>query len=193
MRVKLYLYITVIAEILRGFLFSLFYKCLGVSFTTKGVIRISSGSRFKMFSKKSVFIFGKKNYIRRNCSIILGDGILRIGDNFFMNNYSSINCLGMIEIGDDCLFGEGVRLYDHNYDYRSGKDITINKKGHQKGFIKIGNNCWLGSNTVVLMNVRIGNNVIIGANNLIYKDVPDNSIILAKSDIIVKAYHSPGD
>ena len=190
MRVKLYLYINVIAEILRGIFFSIFYKCLGVSFTVKGLIRISAGSGFKIFSNKSAFIFGKRNYIRRYCSIIAADGVLKIGDNFFMNNYSSINCIGKIEIGDDCLFGEGVRLYDHNYDYRVAKGIPINKAGHTKGFIKIGNNCWLGSNTIVLMNVTIGDNVIIGANNLIYKDVPDNSLIVAKSDIITKEYRS---
>jgi acetyltransferase-like isoleucine patch superfamily enzyme len=188
MRIKIYLYIIIAIEILRGFLYKGFYKILGISFKSKGRFLVSSQTNIKIFDSKAVLIFGKKNYIRRNCSIIVGKGVLKTGNNFFMNNYSSINCLGKIEIGDDCLFGEGVRLYDHNYDYRSKLAATINKKGHQKGFIEIGNNCWLGSNTVVLMNVKIGNNVIIGANNIVFKDIPDNSIVVAKQDLIIRKY-----
>jgi acetyltransferase-like isoleucine patch superfamily enzyme len=188
MRIKIFLYFIITIEILRGFLYKVFYKILGVSIATKGILRISSQTSIKIFNKKTVLSFGKKNFIRRNCSIIMDMGILKIGDNFFMNNYSSINCFGKIEIGNDCLFGEGVRLYDHNYNYRSKQAETINKKGHQKGFIIIGNNCWLGSNTVVLMNVKIGNNVIVGANNIVFKDIPDNSIIIAKQDLSIREY-----
>ncbi len=46
---------------------------------------------------------------------------LIIGDNVFMNNYCSINCLDEIEIGENTLFGEGVKLYDHNHQHTKGK------------------------------------------------------------------------
>lgn len=184
------MYVVAAIELLRGFFYFLFYKILGVSFNSGKALRVSAGTTFRIYSKKTSIRFGKKNYIRKNCSVVAGDSILKIGDNFFMNNHSSINCFGTIEIGDDCLFGEGVRLYDHNYDYRSPENVPLNKKGHKKGFIRIGNNCWLGSNTVVLMNVKIGNNVIIGANNLVYRDIPDNSIVLAKQDQVIRGYQT---
>ncbi|MBI3139768.1 MAG: acyltransferase [Sphingobacteriales bacterium] len=188
MRVKLFLYIVASIELLRGVILFLQYKMLGVKFSSGKALRISAGTSFRVYNKKASIRFGKNNYIRKSCSVVVGDGVLKIGDNFFMNNFSSVNCFGVIEIGNDCLIGEGVRLYDHNYDYRSAENLPLNKKGHRKGFISIGNNCWLGTNTVVLMDVKIGNNVIIGANNLVYKDVPDNSIILAKQDPVIRAY-----
>ena len=182
MRVKLFLYLTYFLELLRGALMLLFYQLIGIPVKAKGRFAVSAGTRIKVFNSKARIRIGRKAYIRRLCSIVVGEGKLTIGDRFFMNNYSSINCLGDIEIGNDCLIGEGVRLYDHNYDYRSQEPVPLNKKGHVKGKIKIGNNCWLGSNTIVLMNVTIGDNVIIGANSLIFKDIPDNTIIVSKQN-----------
>ncbi len=188
MRLKLYLYLSVGIELIRGFISFLFLKLLGVSVRVKGGLRVSSGTGFKVYSKNAKLYFGKKNYIRKNCSIIVGEsGMLKIGDRFFMNNCSSINCLSNIEIGEDCLFGEGVKLYDHNYDYRSKELVPLNKRGHVKGNIIIGNNCWLGSNTIILMNVQVGNNVIIGANNIIYKDIPDDTVVLAKQYPVLRS------
>lgn len=188
MRLKLFIYLSFVVEIIRGFFCIRFFRLLGISIKAKGRFSIASRTRFKIYNKNAKISFGSKSYIRSNCSFVVGEGTLKIGDRFFMNNYSSINCLESIEIGDDCLFGEGVKLYDHNYDYKDTRQIPVNKKGHLKGPIKIGDNCWLGSNTTVLMNVTIGNNVIIGANNLVFKDIPDNTIVVAKQEVITRSY-----
>lgn len=42
--------------------------------------------------------------------------------------------------------------------------------------VKIGNNVWLGGNTVVCPGVTIGDNVVIGAGSVVTKDIPDWSI-----------------
>jgi acetyltransferase-like isoleucine patch superfamily enzyme len=57
------------------------------------------------------------------------------------------------------------------------------------GAIKIGHNCWIGSNTVILQNVTIGDNCVIGANNLIYKSVPANTIIKARAMELAEPVH----
>ena len=44
------------------------------------------------------------------------------------------------------------------------------------GKVTIGNNVFIGADSVVLPNTRIGNNVIIGANSTVTKDIPDNSV-----------------
>lgn len=45
------------------------------------------------------------------------------------------------------------------------------------GCIKIGDNVFVGSQTIVLGNVSIGSNVIVGASSLVNKDIPDNSVV----------------
>src|SRR5690606_41248061 len=68
-----------------------------------------------------------------------------------LNNYCSINCLKDIEIGENTLFGEGVRIYDHNHQYSyENAHLNVNPREFTFGAVKIGQNCWLGSNVVVL-------------------------------------------
>lgn len=40
----------------------------------------------------------------------------------------------------------------------------------------IGNNVFIGYQSVILPNVRIGDNVIIGAGSIVTKDIPTNSV-----------------
>ena len=100
-----------------------------------------------------------------------------IGQNVFFNNYCSINCLEHVEIGSDTMFGESVKIYDHNHLYKIDTTVSINREEFKKDPVKIGNNCWIGSNVIILMGVTIGDNVVIGANCLIHKSVPSNSIV----------------
>ena len=42
--------------------------------------------------------------------------------------------------------------------------------------IEIGNDVWIGANTIVLGGVKIGNGSVIGAGSVVVKDIPDNVI-----------------
>ena len=44
------------------------------------------------------------------------------------------------------------------------------------GRVNIGNNVFIGAESVVLPNVTIGDNVVIGANSTVTKDIPSNSV-----------------
>jgi acetyltransferase-like isoleucine patch superfamily enzyme len=134
------------------------------------------------------FAFGRNLSFYRNFYISLEDkGKLKIGKYCFFNNDCSINCLGNVTIGDGCLFGENVKLYDCNHIYKE-KTKPIVEQGFNIGEIKIGNNCWIGSNVVILKNVIIGNNVVVGANCTIYKSIPSNTIIKSKEEYIENRY-----
>lgn len=142
--------------------------------------RIGNALKIGNFSNLSIdpsasFIIGNHVNLKNYCNFVLAKNAkIILEDNVFMNNYCSVNALEKIEIGENTLFGEGVKLYDHNHEY------SRNKVEHQKfttAPIKIGKNCWLGSNVTVLKGVTIGDNCIIGAGCLIYKDIPAGSIV----------------
>ena len=42
--------------------------------------------------------------------------------------------------------------------------------------IRIGRNCWLGANVVVVPGVTIGDNVVVGAGSVVTRDLPDNVV-----------------
>jgi acetyltransferase-like isoleucine patch superfamily enzyme len=131
---------------------------------------------------------GNKVEFRKYCHILLYEKAdLTIRSSVFFNNYCSINCLGKIEIGAHTLFGEGVKMYDHNHAYFfDEKKLVVERDKFKIGSIKIGDNCWIGSNVVILNNVEIGDNVIIGAGCLIHKSIPSNSIVKANTSIDIQ-------
>lgn len=114
----------------------------------------------------------RKNFII-NCST---KGTIVIGKNCFFNNDCSINAHYLIEIGDDCIFGEGVKIYDHNHVFnRNGKKIA--DQGFSCSKVKIGNNCWFGSNVIILAGADIGDNIVIGAGCIINSVIQSNMIV----------------
>ena len=146
-------------------------------------IKFGDFCNFSFYPKSKVFLEDNIN-LRNYCNILVGnDAILNISSNVFMNNYCSINCLENIEIGENTLFGEGVKIYDHNHQYSSEK---IEHQEFNTAPIKIGKNCWLGSNVIILKGVTIGDNVILGAGCVVHKDIPANSIVINKQEQIIR-------
>jgi acetyltransferase-like isoleucine patch superfamily enzyme len=126
-------------------------------------------------SKKNI---GQNNFLRDFCTIRIGDfGSLEIGENFFMNSYSSINCMHNIKIGSNVMFGEGVRIYDHNHSFFYADDkLIISRELLKSRNVEIGDNVWIGSNSIILSGVVIEENVIIGAGSIVTKNIKKNTI-----------------
>lgn len=120
-------------------------------------------------------VINESNYIT-----IKNNSKFTVGENTYITR-ATISCLGNIEIGKNCILGEGMKLFDHNHQYQTDP-FTVSKTDFNIGFIKIGNNVWTGANVIILKDVTIGDNVIIGAGCVIHKDVPANSIIINKQD-----------
>ncbi|HKO79453.1 MAG TPA: acyltransferase [Chitinophagaceae bacterium] len=184
-------YIGFFASVLYGrwwrFGFFLFLKRSYV----KGQLRVASGSTYKFFGDKTEIKIGPSAYIRHNCSIVIENGILEIGSRFFMNSGSSINVHNKVSIGDDCIFGEGVKIYDHNHVFKMpGK--PFNQQGFSSGEIVIGNNVWLGSNVIILKDTRIGDNVVVGANCILKGTIRANSLVTAGRELSVQDINFSG-
>ncbi len=136
----------------------------------------------------STLRIGSEVQFRNHCVIRSGEHAqVSIGHRVFFNDSCSINSLIGIEIGDDVSFGENVRLYDSNHAYQD-KSRPIPSQGYTYGKIRIGNNCWIGSNVCILKGVTIGNNVIIGAGSIVHQSIPDNTIVYVKQELVSKNY-----
>lgn len=129
-------------------------------------------------------VIKKQTRFRKFCTVTLdASGELIIGENTFFNNNCSLNCLGRIAIGNNTLFGEGIKLYDHNHVFNKKSELLENQ-GMTIGQITIGNNCWIGSNCIILNNVTIGDNVVIGAGCIISTSIPSNTLIKVSQQMI---------
>lgn len=132
---------------------------------------------------KANFVVGSNVICRNFENFRLPSGKLILHDGVFINNSCSFNCMERIEIGNGTMMGEGVRFYDHDHSYTAEK---IEKWQWTTAPIRVGRDCWIGSNVTILKGVTIGDNTIIGAGCLIRNDIPANSVVYNDGNLVVK-------
>lgn len=91
-------------------------------------------------------------------------------------NYIDIQKPFLITIGNNVEITRGVVIITHDYSWAIFKQIHNEIIGCRKKVV-IGNNVFIGLNSIIMKGVRIGNNVVIGANSVVTKDIPDNSVV----------------
>ena len=148
----------------------------------ENIIQDGNWNVFQIDSKASLIV--GSNVICRNFeNFHVSSGKLILHDGVFINNSCSFNCMERIEIGSGTMMGEGVRFYDHDHIYTAEK---IEKWQWTTAPVRVGRDCWIGSNVTILKGVTIGDNTIIGAGCLVRKDIPANSVVYNDGNLIVK-------
>lgn len=77
----------------------------------------------------------------------------------------------LITIGDNVTMAPRVHILAHDASTKTFLGYT------KIGRVTIGDNVFIGAESVVLPGVTIGNNVIVGANSTVTKDIPDNVVV----------------
>lgn len=101
-------------------------------------------------------------------------GCLEIGTSFFNLN-CTIMCMKKVCIGDNCLFGPNVVIVDDDHDYKA--QGALRGCNFLTDEVIIGNNVWVGANSVILRGTHIGDNCVIGAGCVVKGEYLDNTII----------------
>ena len=105
---------------------------------------------------------------------------ISIGDNTFVNT----NCIllddNKISIGKNGLIAPYVQIYTATHPLKASDRIV--QDGHETRYLTstkpvfIGDNVWIGGNSIIFPGVIIGNNVTIGAGSVVTKSIPDNRL-----------------
>uniref|UniRef100_UPI00404AE598 acyltransferase n=1 Tax=Flavobacterium sp. TaxID=239 RepID=UPI00404AE598 len=111
------------------------------------------------------------------------NGVIEIGQNTSFNYNCMITAMKYIKIGEGVEFGPNVLIYDHDHDFKVKGGIKANKYIMQD--VIIGDNCWIGANTVILRGSTIGSNSVIGAGSIIKGCFPNDSLIIQRKENIV--------
>ena len=125
---------------------------------------LSIGKRFKMRD-------GAKIRVRKGAICI-------IGDNSSVNSNNMIACRERIEVGNNVMFSPNVQIYDHDHDFKTAGGIKDGK--YKTAPVKIGNNVWIGANTVILRGTEIGDNCVIGAGSVVKGEYKEGSVLIQK-------------
>lgn len=110
---------------------------------------------------------------------------LTIGEHSSIGPYGYVGCSGRIVIGKNVMFGPKCSLFAENHVF-SNTDNSIKSQGVQQKGITIEDDCWIGSNVIILDGVTIGKGSVIGAGTLVSKDVPGGSVVVDKREKMVR-------
>jgi len=82
-----------------------------------------------------------------------------------------------ISVGENCLIGADVIIVDtdfHNVDINSRHDSKLNHIDSLP--VKLGDNVFIGTKSIILKGVTIGENSVIGAGSIVTSSIPSNVI-----------------
>lgn len=123
-------------------------------------------------------LFGNIRYAR-----FLG---VRIGDNcrIYLKEFGSEPFL--ISIGNNVTITHNVHLITHD----GSLDLVTDENGRRFSYkpIVIGNNVFIGYNTIVLPGTHICDNVVIGAGSVITKDILESGVYVGNPARRIKSF-----
>lgn len=148
---------------------------------------------------------GKDNIIIRERVICRGllrvenlsKGQLIINSDVYIGDNTLISCVESIEIGSMTMIAHGVQIFDNDSHPLDSQEreldyliITNQKLGNRPKInsspIKIGNNVWLGFNSIITKGVTIGDRSIVAAGSVVTKDVPANTLVAGNPARIIR-------
>ncbi len=117
------------------------------------------------YYKWRLFVMSRKTLIQIPPEVTIGRG-------FYIGHTGPVIINPRVKIGQNCNIATGVTIGQEN-------------RGVRKGTPVIGNKVWIGTNAVIVGNIRIGNDVLIAPNAYVNTDIPDHSIVIGNPAKII--------
>jgi len=131
--------------------------------------------------EKAKFLGAQKDASVYDNSYIFGN--VNIGKNTWIGPYTILDGSGgKVTIGKYCSISSGVQIYSHNSVNWS---LTGGKAGLEKKNVSIGDNCYIGPYSIIIMGSKIGKGCVIGAFSLIKSTIPPNSIVFGNPGKVI--------
>ena len=142
-----------------------------ISINANSILEVGSNCIFRSKSKYNMVGVNKKVSIGvgKNAELIIGNNCGFSG--------TSIYAANSIKIGDYCNFGGNTFVWDtdfHPLDFNDRRVHKVDKINTSP--IVIGNDVFIGANSIILKGVTIGDRTIIGAGSVVTKSIPTDEI-----------------
>ena len=151
------------------------YRLLGMRIGRQN--RMEGGGRVRRCSQIEI---GSFNAFTQGCWLWPEDadfdGVrIRIGDGNYFNRNVMIDACGIVQIGDENMFGPNIYITDSNHT--TGPGVSPKDLPMRAGRVTIGNRCWIGAKATILKDVELGDGCVVGAGAVVARSFPENSVI----------------
>jgi acetyltransferase-like isoleucine patch superfamily enzyme len=118
------------------------------------------------WDKARLLGFGKGASIY-DSAVVFGN--VTVGCNTWIGPFTVLDGSGGLSIGSNCSISAGVQIYTHDSVKWA---VSGGAAPYEQASTVIGDNCYIGPNTIIAKGVTVGNGCIIGANSLVLQDIP---------------------
>lgn len=110
---------------------------------------------------------------------------MKVGNNSSIGPYAYIGCSGYIEIGENVMISPRVSIYAENHVFDKVQ-VPMIDQGVIRSFVKIEDDCWIASNSIILPGVTIGKGAVVAAGSVVTKDVAPYHVVAGNPAKTVK-------
>jgi acetyltransferase-like isoleucine patch superfamily enzyme len=114
-------------------------------------------------------------------------GRIEIGANCILNRNVMVAASELVQIGDFTLIGNGCLITDSSHRNDDVEEPMPWQGYVSKGPTRIGDNTWIGVNSVITSGVTVGRRCAIGANSVVTRDVPDFSLVAGSPARVIRS------
>lgn len=163
----------------------------GWSFYGLPIIQKHRRSVMKFGEGFSLRSSGRSNPLAPNHPVVLSTlragAVLEIGRNFGMTG-GSICAATRVTIGDNVAVGANCVITDTDFHPLHPRTRLLEPQNGQSALVVIGNNVFIGMNSIVLKGVTIGENSVIGAGSVVSRSIPSDSIAAGSPAVILRKF-----
>lgn len=131
------------------------------------------------------FTLGAGSKIEDFCVVNNGVGDVLIGSNTLVGVSSVL--IGPVTLGSNIILAQHVVLSGLNHGYQE-IDTPIRYQSVTTHPIVVGDDCWIGANSVITAGVTIGRHSVVAGGSVVTRDVPPYSVVGGNPARILKQY-----
>lgn len=109
---------------------------------------------------------------------------IKTGEHFYANHNLLILDAAPVTIGNHVFIAPNVSIFTATHPIDANERATEYEYAYP---VHIGNDVWIGGNTVINPGVSIGNDVVIGSGSVVTKDIPDHVVAAGNPCRILRA------